>query len=113
MDTVIQTQGFKLTPSLDSFIRSQIKSGLRCSADKIERVIVRLRDANGPSGADDKQCSVEIKLSRRPIIIISRATGDMYQSVRQTTKKAARTALRKIKRRRTLRLKDHLKAVKK
>ena len=110
MDTVIQTHGFKLTPSLERFTRSRVRKALACCADNIERVVVRLKDMNGPKGGVDKHCSVEIKLSRRPILVISKASGNMYHSVQQTTKKAARTALRQLKRRRVLRLKHNLKA---
>lgn len=109
MDTVIQTQGFELTPTLERFTRSQIRKALHCCANNIERVVVRLKDSNGPKGGDTKHCSVEIKLSRRPILVISKASGDMYHSVQKTTKRAARTALRQLKRRRVLRLKRKLK----
>ncbi len=108
MEMTIQTQGFKLTRSLEQFIRYQIIKALRCCSDNVERVVVRLKDINGPKGGEDKHCYVEIKLARKPMLVITKTHGDMYHSVRQTTKKAARTALRQLKKRRVLRLKRRL-----
>ena len=106
METVIQTQGFGLTPSLEKFTRSRVKKALGKCADNIERVVVRLKDINGPKGGPDKHCSVEIIISRSPILIISNVSSDMYHSIQHTTKKAARTALRHLDRRRVQKLKS-------
>jgi len=102
MDTVIQTQGFKLTYALEQFTRSQVKKSLRYCADQIIRVTVRFKDINGPKGGEDKHCSMKIKFSSKPTVVISKTTADMYQSIYQTAKKAARTALRHLRRYRAL-----------
>lgn len=110
MEMTVQTQGFKLTRSLEQFTQYHIHKTLKCCSENIERVVVRLKDINGPKGGDDKHCSVEIKLAHKPVMIITKTSGDMYQGIRQTTKRAARTAMRQLKRRRALRLKQRLKA---
>jgi putative sigma-54 modulation protein len=108
MNMTIQTQGFKLTRPLEQFTRHQVTKALRCCSDNVERVVVRLKDINGPKGGEDKHCIVEIKLSSKPKLVITKTSSDMYNSVRQTTKKVARTALRQLKKRRALGLKRHL-----
>ena len=110
MNMIIQAQGFKLTRSLESYTREQITKAVGNCSEKIERVVVRLKDINGPRGGIDKHCSVEIKLSNQPVTVVKKTSADMYTTVHRTASRAARTALRQLKRRRVIRFKQNLKS---
>lgn len=110
MEMIIQSQGFKLTPALKSFTRDQVTRAMGSCSGEIQRVVIRLRDINGPKGGNDKYCSVEIKFSNHPITVVKKTSSDMYFSVRKTASQAARTALRQLKRRRVMRFRQNLKS---
>ena len=110
MDMIIQTQGFKLTRSLEHFTREQINRAMSNCSERIDRVVVRLKDINGPKGGVDKHCSVEIKLANFPVTVVKKTSADMYTNIRKTSSRAARIALRQLKRRRVVRLKQRLKS---
>lgn len=110
MNMIIQTQGFKLTRSLELFTREQITRAMSHCSEKIDRVVVRLKDINGPKGGVDKYCSVEVKLANHPTTVVKKTSSDMYLNISKTTSRAARIALRQLKKRRVVRFKQRLRA---
>jgi len=94
MKTIIHSTDFALTEALETFIRQQADKSLRVCSDQTERLIVRLKDLNDPK--QDKECSVELKLSKHSDpIVVSKRGDNAYSSIRAALTRAARTALRR------------------
>ena len=100
MQTVIHSNDFELTSALNSFIKQHTKKSMRACSDQVERIVVRLKDVNGPKGGDDKECSVEVKLANFAPIVVRKRSSDAYASIRQALGRASRTTLRKLGKRR-------------
>lgn len=100
MQTVIHSSDFALTSALDSFIKQQAGKSMRACADRVERLIIRLKDINGPKGGQDKECCVEVKLANHAPIVVSKRSSDAYSSIRKALGRASRTTLRRLGKRR-------------
>ena len=100
MQTLIHSNDFALTSALDSFIRSHAKKSMSACSDQVERLVVRLKDVNGPKGGNDMECCVEVKLAKFAPIVVSKRSSDAYASIRQALGRASRTTLRKVGKRR-------------
>ena len=98
MQTTIHSSDFALTEALETFIKQQVGQSMTKCSDKVESLIVRLKDINGP--LEDKECTVEVKLARQPPIVVSKRSADAYASIRGAVSRASRTTLRRVKRRR-------------
>jgi len=96
MQTVIHSNDFALTGALDSFIRSHTRKSMRVCSDQIQRVVIRLKDINGPKGGDDKECSVEVQVANFSPIVVRKRSSDAYASIRTALGQASRTTLRQL-----------------
>lgn len=100
MQTIIHSSDFELTTALNNFIHEQSKKSMRACSDRIDRVVIRLKDINGPKGGNDKECSVEVKLTNSAPIVVSKRSDDAYASIRKALGRASRTTLRRLGKRR-------------
>ncbi len=96
MNTQIHSNDITLNNTLHKFIQKQAKKSMTVCPDRVERLIVRLKDINGPKGGDDKECSVEIKIANSAPIIVTKRSTNIYTSIHQAMKRASRTTLRRI-----------------
>lgn len=84
MNIEVRTSSVQISDALDAHIRRRIDFALRRFADRIERVVVRLVDLNGPRGGPDKRCSMAVRLSPPlPSILASATDADAYAAVSQ------------------------------
>lgn len=102
MQTVIQSSDFVLTDALDNFIQQQAGKSMSACSAQVERLVIRLRDINGPKGGQDKECCVEVKLANFAPIVVSKRSSNTYSSIRTALGRASRTTLRKLSKRRDL-----------
>lgn len=100
MQTVIHSNDFAITGALEAYIKEHAKKSMRVCADQVERLVVRLKDVNGPKGGQDKECCVEVQLANHAPIVVSKRSSDAYTSIRQALARAARTTVRKLGKRR-------------
>lgn len=101
MQMIIHSNDFSLTGSLDSFIRTHASKTMGVCSEQVEKLIVRLKDVNGPKGGDDKECCVEVQLANFAPIIVRKRSSDAYSSIRKALGRASRTTLRKVSKRRS------------
>jgi ribosome-associated translation inhibitor RaiA len=101
MQTVIHSSDFALTDALNNFIKHQARKSMSTCSNRVERLVIRLKDINGPKGGDDKECCVEVKLANCAPIVVSKRSSDAYSSIRKALGRASRTTLRKLGKRRT------------
>jgi len=98
MQTTIRSNDFALTDALESFIKQLVNQSMKVRSNKIESLVVRLKDINDPQY--DKECSVEVKLVQHAPIIVSKRSTDAYASIRSALSRASGVTLRRAGKRR-------------
>lgn len=94
MDVQMVAQEFSLTPSLRGHLLRRLRVAFARAQDRAIRVVVRLRDLNGPRGGHDKLCQVSVTMPGRPALVIREVHADMYAAIDLAVKRAAYTAMR-------------------
>ncbi|HZW11832.1 MAG TPA: HPF/RaiA family ribosome-associated protein [Noviherbaspirillum sp.] len=100
MDVQMVTQEFSLTPSLREHLRRRVRFAFGRARDRVMRVVVRLRDLNGPRGGQDKVCQVSVTIPGNPDVVVRAVHADMYAAIDRAVKRAAYSAMRSAARRR-------------
>jgi CBS domain-containing protein len=84
--------------------RERIRRGLGMKfgkfASSIERITVRLSDANGPKGGRDQICQVKVVLSGLPSVVVEERNASLQVAIDRATKAATLAVRRSIHRRR-------------
>ena len=89
----------RLTLEERSYIHRKVRMKVGKFSPSIERVTVRVRDANGPPGGVDKVCTAKVVVSGLPSLVVERKDQDIRAAIDGTVDAAAR-AVRNIVRRR-------------
>jgi len=115
MQIDIQARSFTLTKALKKYAEQKLKSSLSGCKDKLQRVVIRLSDINGPRGGEDKHCLIQVVLPGMPDVIIEDTENDMYAAIDKATDRASSAVTRKVARkksfqRHSLPLRSHLMA---
>ena len=95
----VQGLGFPLTAALLNHTERRLRFALTRTSDRIVRVVVRLGDANGPRGGEDKFCRMQIHLERAAPVLIEDAGGDLYAVIDRVAERAGRNVAKRIDRR--------------
>ena len=95
----VQGLGFPLTAALLTHTERRLRFALTRTSDRISRVVVRLGDANGPRGGEDKFCRMQIHLERAAPVLIEDAGGDLYAVIDRVAERAGRNVAKRIDRR--------------
>ena len=92
----------KVTPSLREYIDRRLYFALGRFSPALDHVIVRVGDANGPRGGEDKYCRIVVKLraSGSNPIAIDDNDEDLRAAVARASNRAGRTVARAIERKR-------------
>jgi hypothetical protein len=69
-------------------------------ASSIERITVRLSDANGPKGGRDQICQIKVVLSGLPSIVVEERARALHTATERAMKATALTVRRSVQRRR-------------
>jgi ribosome-associated translation inhibitor RaiA len=70
-------------------------------ASSIERVTVRLSDANGPKGGRDQICQIKVVLSGLPSIVVEERGSALQNAIDRAMKATALAVRRSVQRRRS------------
>ena len=54
---------------------------LTCCDDRIQRVVMRLSDINGPRGGADKRCHLQVVLAGLPDVVVEDIEADLYVAI--------------------------------
>jgi ribosome-associated translation inhibitor RaiA len=69
-------------------------------ASSIERITVRLSDANGPKGGRDQICQIKVVLSGLPSIVVEERASALQNAIDRAMKATALAVRRSVQRRR-------------
>ena len=102
MQIDIQARNFSLTDALRSHAERRLRFAMTCCDDRIQRVVMRLSDINGPRGGADKRCHLQVVLAGLSDVVIEDIEADLYVAIDRACDRAGRTVVRKISRQQTL-----------
>lgn len=102
MNIQLHTQGFDLTPAIESHVRKQLRFHLANFESHVVYVDVYLRDINGPKGGPDKRVLVRAQLSTRITIAAERTRSDLYTAVTNAARQAKRAVRRSLNKHRRM-----------
>jgi ribosome-associated translation inhibitor RaiA len=101
MELQLVAQEFSLSPSLREHLERRIRFAFSKARSKAVRIVVRLRDLNGPRGGRDKVCQVSVTMPGRPEVVIREVQENMYNAIDGAVKRAAYRAMRMVMRKRS------------
>lgn len=81
MQLHIQAANFSLTDAIAAHTEGRLSRALDQYARRIDRVVVMLRDLNGPKGGVDKQVDITIRTHRGGIVVIKEIQSDLYLAI--------------------------------
>lgn len=108
MKISIFSHSFGLTPAIAQHVESRVSTALAAGAERVEQVIVRLQDINGPRGGADKECRIVVWHQYLPAFAIEVVHQDLYTAISEAANKAKEKLWRNTIRRRTMR-REHIK----
>lgn len=80
----VRGSNFPMSEALEGHVCRKVELASRRFADRIESVVVRLVDLNGPKGGRDKRCRIAARLSiSAPRIVVEAIDPDPYLAVTQ------------------------------
>lgn len=98
MRTEIRFQSLTADPELRGHVQRRIRFALSRFSSRLDRVIVRLEDVNGPRGGVDKVCRIRILGRGFPETLIEERGGDIEGTVDRAADRAGRTVGRALDR---------------
>jgi len=98
MQIQIQTRGFRLSDGLRSHAERRLRFALGTAGDRVQRVVMRLADENGPRGGVDKRCTIRAILSGAPTVVIEQQETDLYVAIDRAVSRAGRGISRRLDR---------------
>jgi ribosomal subunit interface protein len=100
MQIDIQTRNFVLTDAIRSHSRRRLRFALSSYSDRIQRVVMRLSDINGPRGGADKCCHLQLVLPGLSDVVVEDIEADLYLAIDRAADRAGRTLGRRLARQR-------------
>lgn len=98
MNVDIQSLGFPMTEALADHAGRRLRFVLPRHSDRIQRVVVRLGDENGPRGGLDKFCRIQVYLCNAPLAVIEATAPDLYTAIDRAVDRVGRVVVRHLER---------------
>lgn len=93
-----------LSDPLRAYTERRVRFAVGRFAPRIEALIVRVDDVNGPKGGVDKECEIVVKLVPWGGLKVEERDLDLYLAVDRATDRLGRSVARELQRRRDVRL---------
>jgi putative sigma-54 modulation protein len=100
MNIELRSSNVPLSQALYDHVVRKIDFALRRFANRIDGVVVRLVDINGPKGGLDKRCRIVARLAPTGSVIVEATDADAYVAVSQAAVRVDERVARAITRRR-------------
>lgn len=94
----VRGAGFRVTEALRAHLARRLGSAVARRADGVRRLVVRMRDENGPRGGLDKRCRIEFELKRGPRQVVEAVAGDFYAAIDAASRRLGRAVDRTLDR---------------
>lgn len=98
MNFDVQSLGFPITVALSDHARRRLRFVLTRHTDRVQRVVVRLGDENGPRGGVDKFCRIQVYLSDAPVAAIEDIGPDLYAVIDRAAARVGRVVVKHLDR---------------
>lgn len=92
---------FTATEAIQEHAARRLSISLSHHADAVSRVVVRLRDDNGPKGGVDKRCHMEATLLGHGTEVAEALSADLYEAIEAAARRLGRSVERAMERSRT------------
>lgn len=91
----IQSRGFALSDGLKAHVERRLRTALGSISERVQSVVVRLTDVNGPRGGVDKHCVMHAQLPSASPVIIKQADANLYLAIDRAADRLGRTVSRR------------------
>lgn len=98
MNVDIQSLGFPITAALTDHATRRLRFGLTRHRDRIQRIVVRLGDENGPRGGVDKFCCIQVYLVDAPVAVIKDIGPELYAAIDRAADRVGRVVVKHLDR---------------
>lgn len=98
MNIDMQSLGFPITPALADHARCRLQFALTRRSDRIQRVVVRFGDENGPRGGVDKFCRIQVYLIDAPVAAVEDIGIDLYAVIDRAIDRVGRVVVKHLDR---------------
>ena len=98
MNIDIQSLGFPITAALSDHASRRLRFGLTRYSDRVQRVVVRLGDENGPRGGVDKFCRIQVQLLDAPVAVVEDIGPDLYAVIDRAADRVGRVVVKHLDR---------------
>lgn len=103
MKIEVRQSNVPISQALDAHIVRKLDFAVRRFAPRLDTIVVRLVDLNGPRGGLDKRCRITASLRSPHVRVVAEATdADAYAAVSQAAAKLEERIGRAITRRREI-----------
>ncbi len=79
----VRSSNVSVSVALREHISRRLDFAVRRFAHRIERIMVRLVDVNGPKGGPDKRCRILARLTTERTVVVEATEADAYAAVSQ------------------------------
>ncbi len=97
MEVEIRGKGLYVTGGLSTYIQRRLGLALGRFDRRVERVLVRVEDVNGPKGGIDKQCRVAVVLPHSTTAVMESKASNVRVAINRAVAKASRYVAGRLK----------------
>ncbi len=100
MKIELRSSNVPISAALREHALRRLDFALRRFASRVEEVVVRLVDVNGPKGGPDKRCRIVVRFATSGSVLVEATEADAYCAVSQAAMRLDERVARAITRRR-------------
>jgi len=97
MQVEIRGKGLRVTDVLSTYIQRRLVFALGRFGRRVERVLVRVEDTNGPKGGIDKQCRVAVVVPHFTTAMMEGRDSNIRVAINRAVAKASRYVAGRLK----------------
>lgn len=94
----LRSSNLSISEPLFTHVARKVNFAVRRFASRVEHVVVRLVDVNGPKGGPDKRCRIVARLSSGRSVIVEATDADAYASASQAATRLGERVSRSLTR---------------
>ncbi|MFS8070205.1 MAG: HPF/RaiA family ribosome-associated protein [Byssovorax sp.] len=102
----VRSRGFDLTKALRAHAERRLLFALGRFGRRLQSVMLRMDDVNGPRGGADKRCQIVARLAPGGDVRVEELDGDLYAAIDRAADRFDHTVAREMERRREVRKGD-------